>query len=136
VLFEGDAVFGGFVAPPGRYDVEGEASVADVVDVGGVFGEQGGVVEGGSYGDHQLLLCSDSGQGGGCGPGVEGGGLFAFDIIEIELGDEGEVEADLFAADGELFYIVPGGGHVLFFYVAQPAAEDGHPVSVSHVILI
>ena len=52
--------------------------------------------------------------------------------LRFELRDEAEVEADLFAADRQLLYVVPGGFHVLVFDVAEPATKDGHPVSVSH----
>ena len=40
VLLKSDAVFLGFVGPPGGDDVEREAAVADVIDVGGLLGEQ------------------------------------------------------------------------------------------------
>ena len=43
-----------FVGPPAADYVEGEASVADAVDGGGLLGELRGVVEGGADGYHQL----------------------------------------------------------------------------------
>ena len=86
--------------PPGGDDVEGEAAAGDAVDVGGLLGEQGGGVEGGADGGHELELCGDGGEGGGGGPGVERVGFGALDVVEVELGDEGEIEADLLRRGG------------------------------------
>ncbi len=57
-------------------------------------------MEGGADGDHQFQLLRDGGERGGCGPGVEGWGFDAFDVVEVQLGDEGEVVADLLGALG------------------------------------
>ena len=51
-------------------------------------------MEGGSDGDHQLERFGDCGEGGGGGPCVEAGGVDAFDVVEVEFGDQGEVEAE------------------------------------------
>ena len=37
----------------------------------------------------------DGSEGGGGGPGVEGVGLGALDVVEVEFGDEGEVVAEV-----------------------------------------
>jgi hypothetical protein len=66
------------------------------------------------------------------GPGVERVGLGTLDVVEVELGDEGEVVAEVFGADREVAHVVPGGGHVFVIDVAKPAAEDGEPKAVAH----
>ena len=134
VLVEGDAVLGGFVAPPGADDVERQAAAADAVDVGGLLGEQRGVVEGGADRDHELELAGDGGERGGGGHGVEGVGFDAFDVVEVELGDEGQVVAEVFGARAEVANVVPGGGHVFVVDVAEPSAEDGKPEAVAHEV--
>ena len=45
-------------------------------------------------------LPRDGGEGGGGAPGVEGVGLGALDVVEIELSDEGEVVAEVFGTGG------------------------------------
>ena len=72
------------------------------------------------------------GEGGGRGPGVERRRFDAFDVVEVQLGDEGEVVAEIFARAGEVADVVPGGWHLLVVDVAEPAAEDGQPEAVAH----
>ena len=105
---------------------------ADAVDVGGLLGEQRGVVEGGADGDHELELARDGGERGGGGHGVERVGFDAFDVVEVELGDESEVVAEGFGARAEVAHVVEGGGHVFVVDVAEPSAEDGEPEAVAH----
>jgi hypothetical protein len=133
VLVEGDAVLEGFVAPPGADNVEGEAASADAVDAGGLLGEQSGVVEGGSDGDHQLELFSDGCERGGGGPCVERVGFDALYVVEIQFGNEGEVVAEVFGLQCEIANVVPRCGHLFVVDVAKPAAEDGEPKAVAHL---
>ena len=88
VLFEADAIFVGFRGPPGGHDVECEAAVADAIDVGGLFGKKCGLMKRGANRDHEFDAFGDGGERGGCGPGVERRGFDAFDVVEIEFGDE------------------------------------------------
>ena len=133
VLLEADAVLLRLVLPPRRDDVERQpAAAADVVDVGGLLGQQGRVVERRPHGDHVFQSLGDGGEGGGGGPGVERRRLLALDVVEVQLGDQRQVVADLLAALGQPLGVVPRRRHVLVFDVAQPAAEDGEPVAVSH----
>src|SRR5258708_5544467 len=86
----------------------------------------------GTHSHHQFQRPGNGGEGRGRGPRVQRRRLGAFDVVEVEFGDQREVEANLFAAAGQPADVVPGDRHVFFFDVAQPAAEDGEPVSVSH----
>ena len=45
-----------------------------------------------------------------------------------------EIESDLLTTLSESLVVLPCGSHVLVIDVAQPAAENGHPVTVSHVV--
>src|SRR5207302_2878473 len=83
VLFETDAVLVRFGGPPGGDDVECEATVADVVDVGGLLGEKGGLVKCGADGNHELDAFGDGGKRGGGGPRVERRRVDTFDVVEI-----------------------------------------------------
>jgi len=56
----------------------------------------------------------------------------AFDVVQVQLGDEGEVLAEIFGAEAEVADVVPGGGHVFVVDVAEPTAEDGEPEAVAH----
>src|SRR5262249_10092317 len=58
--------------------------------------------------------------------------LDALDVIQIQLGDEREIEPDLFAATRQAAYVIPRGFHVLLRDVAQPSAKNRKPVSVPH----
>ena len=86
----------------------------------------------GPDGHHQFEPFGDGRQRGGGAPGVERRGVDAFDVVEVEFGDERQVVADLLAAAGEPAHVIPGGLHAFVGHVAQPAAEDGEPVTVSH----
>ena len=83
VLFEADAVLVCFGGPPGGDDVEGEAAVADVVDVGGLLGEKSGLMKCGADRDHELDAFGDCGERGGGGPCVERRRVDTFDVVEI-----------------------------------------------------
>ncbi len=132
VLVELQAVAGGFLLPPGRDDIERKASAADLVDVGRLLGEQGGMVEVRPHRHHQFEFFGHGGQRGGGGPGVERRLVDALDVVEIEFGDEGEVIADLLGALAQAPGVLPGGRHALVGHIAQPAAEDGGPETVPH----
>jgi len=83
VLFEANAIHVCLGGPPGRDNVQSEAAVADVIDVGGLLGEQSWLMKGGTDGDHQLDAFGDGGERGGGGPGVERWRFDAFDVVEI-----------------------------------------------------
>src|SRR5207244_8801974 len=57
---------------------------------------------------------------------------FAFDVVEVQRGDESQCIADLFAAAGEALDVVPSRGHAFVGDIAEPAAEDREPVAVAH----
>src|ERR1700735_1728246 len=52
----------------------------------------------------------------------------ALDVVEVQLRDQAELEAVLLALDGKIANVGPGDAHALVLHVAQPAAEDRHPV--------
>src|SRR5260370_17121356 len=66
------------------------------------------------------------------GPRIRRGLFTALVVVEVELGDKRLVDADLFAALREPFHVPPTRLHVFVFHVAQPPAENGKPVAVSH----
>ncbi len=59
----GDAVFRRPVRPPTGDDVEREAAIRDAVEVGGLLGQQRGMVKRGAHGDHDLQPLGDGGEG-------------------------------------------------------------------------
>jgi hypothetical protein len=132
VHVEGHAVLRGLVLPPGRDDVEAQPSGRDGVQGGQGFGGQRGVVVVGADRQHQFQPLGDGGDRRGQGPGVDAGRAVALDVVEVELGDQGEVEAVPLAVDGQVAQVRPVDRHLLVGDVAQPAAEDRHPVSVAH----
>src|SRR6202142_3325298 len=132
VLVELNAVFLRFLGPPGRDDIERNPAAADAINICGLLGKESGQMKRGADGDHELERICDSGERGGGGPGNERRCINALDVVEIQLGDEREVEADFFAAASEVRNISPRGLHLLVFHIAQPAAENGEPESVAH----
>src|ERR1700746_3805166 len=82
--------------------------------------------------DHQLDARCHRGKRSGSRPGIEGRLLDTLDVVEIELGDEAEIPAGLFAPLSEPFHIVPAFPHSLVGNVPKPTAEDGHPIAEPH----
>ena len=132
VLLEIDTVHPSLVGPPRRHDVERQAAAADVIDVGCLLGEQGRQMEGRADRHHQLELGGDRGERRRGRPGVQGGRLDPLDVVEVQLGEQGHVEADLLATLGKTADVVPGRRHALVGDVAQPPAEDRQPVAEAH----
>jgi hypothetical protein len=56
----------------------------------------------------------------------------ALDVIQVQLGDQGQAEAELLAFGCQVAEVRPGDGHALVRHVAEPAAEDRHPVPEPH----
>src|SRR5215472_7283960 len=81
---------------------------------------------------HEFEAFGDRRQRRRGGPRVEGVRFHALDVVQIELGDERNVEPDLLAALREALYVSPGCWHVFVFDVAQPPAKNGQPVSIPH----
>jgi ATP-dependent Clp protease ATP-binding subunit ClpA len=80
---------------------------------------------------HLLLILAE--QPDGVVPAVlERVGVDALDVVHEQLGDERDVVANLLAALRQTLHIIPRRFHPLIGNVSQPAAKDGHPVSVSH----
>ncbi len=121
------------VLPPGRHDVEREPAVGNVVDVRRLLREYRRRMERWPHGNHDLELFRDRREGGGRRPRVERRRVDPLDVVEQQLGDQREVVADLFAALRKTSHVVPRRRHPLMLDVAQPTAEDGEPVSVSHM---
>ncbi len=132
VLIERHAVHPRLGGPPGRDDVQRQAAVADVIDVRGLLGQERRRVKRRPDGDHDLELVGDRRQRRGRAPGVERRRLRAFDVVQVQLGDEREVEADLLAAPRQTTDVLPRRFHRLVVDVPQPAAEDGKPISETH----
>jgi len=133
VLLEMHAVHRRFVPPPGRDDVEREPSAAaDAVDRRGLLREQRGKVEGGAHGDHQLEPLGYRGERRGGRPRVERRRVDPLDVVEVQFGDQREIVSDLLAAARQCAHVVPARRHPFVGDVAQPAAEDRHPVAETH----
>ena len=81
-------------------------------------------MERGTHGDHQFETFRDGGERGGGAPRVQGGRGGAFDVVEVQFGDERQVIADMLAAAGEFADVIPRCFHALVGHVAQPAAKD------------
>src|SRR6202451_2255119 len=132
MLIELHAVFFGFFGPPGGNHVQREASSSYAINVGGLFREQRRKMKSGPHRDHQFQRIGDGSEGRGGGPGVERRSVHTFDIVQIQFGDEREAVANFFAAAGEARDVIPRGRHLLVGHIAQPAAEYGKPVAVTH----
>ena len=112
VLLKFDAVFFRLVGPPRRNHVEREpAAAADAIDVGGLLGEQRRLMKGRAHSDHQLQTFSNRREGRRRGPRVERWRFDAFDVVEIQLGDQRQIETNLFAAPREAAVVFPGRLH-------------------------
>src|SRR5262249_30540013 len=66
------------------------------------------------------------------GPRIERRRFRAFDVVEIEFGDERQVVSDLLAASRETADVVPARLHAFVFHVSQPTAENREPITVAH----
>jgi hypothetical protein len=132
MLVELKAILLRLVRPPGGDDVKRKPAAGDIVDVRGLLGEQSRVMEVRADRDHQLDARGDRRQRRRGRPGVERRLADPLDVVEVELGDQGQVPAGLLAAQGEAADIVPARRHRLVLDVAQPAAEDGHPIAEPH----
>jgi len=126
------AIASGLVGPPGRHHVQAQATAADPVDIGGLFGQLRRMVKCRADGDHQLQPVGDGGQRRRGRPGIERRRVGAFDVIQRQLGDQRQIVTDLLAAPHEPGRIVPARIHALVRDVAQPAAEHGQPISIAH----
>src|SRR5262249_7664784 len=82
--------------------------------------------------DHQLQAARDCGQCGRRGPRVERGRLHTFNVVQIQFRDQREIVADLLAAPRQAAHVIPRRVHPLVGDIAQPSAEYGKPVTVSH----
>src|SRR3954447_16318724 len=89
-------------------------------------------MEGRTHCHHQLKPMCYSGQRRRCGPGIERRLFRAFDIVQVELGNQRKVEADFFTSACQPADVSPTGLHLLIFHIAQPSTENRKPVSVSH----
>src|ERR1051325_700352 len=66
------------------------------------------------------------------GPCVQRRLFGALDVIQIEFGDQSKVKADFLTAACKPADVCPACFHLLIFHIAQPAAENREPISVSH----
>ncbi len=132
MLIELHAVFFGFFGPPGGNHVQRKASVADAINVRGLFRQQRGQMKSRPHGDHQFQRFGDGRERRGGGPGIERRRVHTFNVVQIQFGDEREAVADFFAAAREARDVIPRGRHLLVGHIAQPAAEYRKPVAVTH----
>jgi len=84
-----------------------------VVDIRSLFGEQRGGMKRRPHGNHQLESVCDGGQGRGGGPGVERRRFGALDVVEIQLGDQREIESRALTRPRQPPNIGPFGCHPL-----------------------
>ena len=132
VLLKRHAVLAGFIGPPRGNNIKREPPIADVIDVCGLFRQQRRQMERRPHRYHQFNFFRDSSQRRSRGPSVQRIRFYALDVVQIQLGDKRDVEADLFAALRQPLHIRPACLHVFVFHVAQPSAENRQPISVSH----
>ena len=132
VHVERGAVLGGLVLPPRADDVEADPAGRDEVERRQRLGGQARRVVVGPDGDHQLEPLGDRGDRRRERPGVEGRRAVALDVVEVELGEQAQVEPGPLALDGERADVRPVGRHLLVADVAEPPAEHGHPVAEAH----
>src|SRR5262245_6754932 len=86
----------------------------------------------GAHRDHEFQASRDSSQGRCRRPGIERRRLRSLDVVEVQLGNQGEVKTNFFAAARKAAHILPACLHVFIFNIAQPAAEYRKPISVTH----
>src|ERR1700687_3892400 len=132
MLFERDAILARFVRPPRGNPVQLEPAIADLIDVGRLLREQRRKMERWPHGHHQFDSLGHRGQCRRRGPRIQRRRFGAFDVVEIELRDQRQVESNLLAALRKPLHVCPAYLHVFVFHVAQPPAEHGKTVAVSH----
>src|SRR6266404_1123071 len=132
MLFKCHTVLPRFAGPPGRHNVQSEPSVADVIDVCRLLCQKRRQMECGAHCNHQLNALGYRSQRGRGGPGVKRWRFHSFNVIQIQFGDQCEIETNLFAALRQPLHIRPARLHIFVLDVAQPTAKDRKPVSVSH----
>src|ERR1044072_3526802 len=85
-----------------------------------------------THSNHQLERIRNRCEGRGSGPRIERRSFDALDVVEIELGDQSQVIADLFTALRQTADVIPARLHSYVFYISQPTAENREPVTVAH----
>ncbi len=132
VRIELDAVLLCLLGPPRGHDVQRQPAAGDMVNVRGLLREQCGRMESRTHGHHQLEPVGHRRQRRGSGPGVQRGRVRSLDVVEIELGDQREVETRPFTRAREPADVRPLRLHALVLDVAQPPAENRQPISEAH----
>src|SRR5256886_13680118 len=66
-----------------------------------MFGQQRRQMKGGTDSDHQFDSLRDCGQRRSRRPSIQRIRFHTFDVVEVQFGDQRQVEADLFAARSE-----------------------------------
>src|ERR1044072_3192196 len=85
-----------------------------------------------THSNHQLERIRNRCEGRGSGPRIERRSFDALDVVEIELGDQSQVVADLLATLRQATDVAPARFHSFVFYISQPTAENREPVTVAH----
>src|SRR6185369_17855848 len=85
-----------------------------------------------THSDHQLERICNGCERCGSGPRIERRSFDALDVVEIELGDQSQVIADLLTTLGQTTNVTPARFHPFVFYISQPTAENREPVTVAH----
>ena len=133
VVFDpGAAVHRALGGPPCADDVQREAAVRDAIDRRRLLCDERGKPEVRADRRHELEARRERGERGRRRPRLEAIGLGAFDVVEVQLGDERDVPARVVGADREVALVVERRGHALVLDVAQPSAEDRHPEAETH----
>src|ERR1043165_4013675 len=81
---------------------------------------------------HQLEPVGNSGERRGSGPRIERRSFDSLDIVQVELGDQRQVMAELLAAFSQAADVAPARFHSFVFHISQPTAENREPVTVAH----
>src|SRR6266403_2622772 len=132
VLLERYAILSRFVRPPRRNHVQRQSPIADLIDVRCLLGQQRRQMKCWAHSHHQFNSVRYRSQRRCRGPRIQRRRFNAFNVVEIQLRDQRQVETNLFAALSELLYVRPARFHVFVFHIAQPPAENRQPVPVSH----
>src|ERR1700688_3191439 len=86
----------------------------------------------GTHRDHQFDRFSNRSKSRGGGPGIQRWRVNTLDVVQIKFRDKRQVEPDFFAASRQPRDVIPTRLHPLVLYIAEPAPEHWHPVSVTH----
>ena len=132
MLLKSHAILARFLRPPRRNNIQSKTPVADVIDICRLFCQQRRQVKCWPHRDHQFNSFGHRCKRSCRRPRVQRRRFHSLDVVQIQLGNQRQVEAHRLAALRQLLHIGPRRLHVFVLDVAQPSAKNRKPVSVSH----